>query len=725
MKLVQVWIEYSAAALDRPFTYASFDEHIQRGIRVEVLFANRRCIGFVDEVKDTNQSLEEASLELGYRIGVIEKCLDAEPLLNDELYDLADWLAKHTVSSHISCFQVMLPAKLKPQSGNHQIKMETWVKSTDFMPESLTLKQKEALLYIRDKQEILLSEWRQLFKSVGKMLEEKGSVIQFQKEASFIPFSEGNETSFLHLTDLQKKAIESIQATDKTITLLHGVTGSGKTEIYLQLAAEVVKQGRQVLILVPEISLTPQMVKRVKSRFQQKVAIYHSALNNQEKYEQFKRVKNCEIDVVVGTRSAVFMPFQQLGLIIMDEEHDTSYKQENTPQYHCRDVAVWRAERHQCQVVLGSATPSLESYARAIKSVYHLVEMPQRINNQMPTVTTINTKQAMEKGQSYILTEPLKEKMQHRLDAHEQIILLLNRRGYSPSVRCTQCTEVIQCPHCDLALSYHRSDQTMKCHSCGYSIPLMKECPSCHSHSLMMTGVGTQKLVEEIEKSFPNAKVIRMDADTTTRKNSHEMILKQVENHQVDILVGTQMIAKGIDFPEVTLVGIINGDAGLNRSDYRSVEMNFQLIVQAAGRSGRASKPGEVIIQAFDPQHYAIQYGATQDYLGFFKKEMNYRHLSNNPPYSYLISVVISDIQKERAAQDSHQFLQWLKMEEVAKVLGPSELYKLQDYYRFRLVLKGKDLVAMVDAVWRCHQLALKKKLKSRIKVDTSPMMLE
>lgn len=725
MKLVQVWIEYTAAALDRPFTYACFDEAVERGKRVEVMFNRRASIGFVESVETTTMTLEQAQEALGYKLGVINKIIDERPLIKEELFAMAQWMAKETVSSHISCFQAMLPAKLKPQTNQQKIKMATWVQVVEGASGKLTARQQEALHFLQEKKGLLLSEWRAQFKSVGKLLEEKGLVKQVQKEAEFETKAVMPLQSPLTLTPLQQKAKEDILQAKQEVVLLHGVTGSGKTEVYLQLAQEVVQKKKQVLILVPEIALTPQMVKRVESRFGTKVAIYHSALNNQEKYEQFKRVWKGEVDVVVGTRSAVFMPFNQLGLIILDEEHDSSYKQDSTPQYHCRDAAIWRAHYHHCKVILGSATPSLDSYARTLKQRYHLTCMPERINKKMPVITTVSTQQAIRNQQSYILTDVLKEKIQERLDHHEQIMLMLNRRGYSPTIRCNSCGESLMCPHCDLALSYHRSENALKCHCCGYAAPLIRECPKCHSHDFTMLGVGTQRLVEEVEKTFPVARVIRMDADTTSRKNSHQKILEKIEHHEADILVGTQIIAKGIDYPDVTLVGIINGDAGLNRSDFRSVETTFQLIVQSAGRSGRATKPGEVVIQAYDPDHYAIQYGSQQDYLGFFAKEMNYRHLSNNPPYSYLISIVFSDPDKNRAVREIHQFTAWLKEEKAGKVLGPSELFKLQDSYRFRLVLKGKNRSEMIEAVSRCHQLSLKQRMKSRIKVDTSPMMLE
>ncbi len=724
MLLVKLWVEYTAVALDRLFTYACFDETACRGKRAEIVFNGKKSLGFIEEVEQTELNLQQASEQLGYSLGVIERVLDQEPLINEELFAMAEWLSKETISSRISCFQAMLPAKLKPSGKDHRIKMEQWVRPAACKGK-LTAKQEAAWNALKQTGSLPLSQWRKMAGSVGKTLEEKGWIERFEKEARSSEIESSEAEEILPLTPLQQQAKEAIEASKKTVVLLHGVTGSGKTEVYLQMAQEVVNKKKQVLILVPEISLTPQMVQRVKRRFPRAVAIYHSGLNNQQKYEQFKRVQNGEVAIVVGTRSAVFMPFQSLGLIIMDEEHDSSYKQDNPPQYHCRDAALWRAQRHHCKLLLGSATPSLDSYARALKGVYDLVTMPERINATLPKVVAVNMRQALRQNESYILSDLLKQKITERLKKQEQVMLLLNRRGYSPTVRCTRCLSSLQCPHCDVTLSWHRAEKVLKCHSCGYTQPMVQECPNCHGNSFKMLGIGTQRLAEEVLHCFPDARIDRMDADTTQRKGAHEAILQRLENHETDILIGTQIIAKGMDYPDVTLVGIINGDAGLNRPDYRSVETTFQLIVQAAGRSGRAEKSGEVVIQAFDPDHYAIRYGVKQDYTGFFVREMNYRRLSGNPPYSYLISVVFSGEQIDRTHREIHHFAAFLREHCNERILGPAELFRLQDRYRFRLILKGKNRETMMKCVREAMRFAQQEKMRSRIRVDTSPMMLE
>ena len=509
------------------------------------------------------------------------------------------------------------------------------------------------------------------------------------------------------------------------VFLLHGVTGSGKTEVFLRLASKEIEKGKQVLLLVPEISLTPQMVKRVKQRFGAHVAIYHSGLNAQEKYEQYQLVKEHKVQIVVGTRSAVFMPFDRLGLIVMDEEHDTSYKQDSTPRYHCRDIAIYRGKYHDAKVLLASATPSLESYARAHKGVYALLQMPHRINGNFPSVRIVEMRKSVAKGESYLLSDALLDAIYDRLQKKEQVILLLNRRGYTPILRCISCGYVQMCPHCDVAMSYHKEEKVLKCHTCGYSMNVPTHCPNCHEASWRYLGLGTQKLEEFVQIKFPDARILRMDADTTTRKHAHENLLKSFDEGHADILLGTQMIAKGLDIEKVTLVGIVNGDALLNRSDYRSAEMTYDLLEQASGRSGRGEYKGEVIIQAYDPNHYAIQCAAHHDYLSFFQQEMQYRHLTGYPPYRYLVSMVFSSKNNQDVQQSVEAAMRILSKKENCKILGPAQLHKIRDEERCRILLKGKDEQLLIHYVKDVYDKHLQTKQKARLDIDLSPYMLD
>lgn len=722
MKLAHVFVEHPIMHLDHTFTYQCDGLQILRGVRVQVPFGTTHIIGFVMDIVEVTR---EEVAAYGYEIKRIERIIDEEPLLNEELFQLADWMAKTCVAPTISCFQCMLPAKLKPKSTAGKIKKDVWVVYETSI-DGLTKRQMEVLASVKDQPPMLRSVYYEMYKSVGKKLIELGCVRVFEKEAIAKLRDDVAKSKPKVLSDEQRNAIHEIQkGKHHEVLLLHGATGSGKTEVFLQLAKDMIDAGKQVLLLVPEISLTPQMVSRVTQRFGSLVAIYHSGLNLQEKYEQYQLVKQHKVQIVVGTRSAVFMPFDKLGLIILDEEHDQSYKQDSSPRYHCRDIAIQRGIYHDAFVLLASATPSLESYARAHKGVYRLIEMPSRINASFPKVTLVEMRKAVSKGENYVLSNTLLQAIYERLQKKEQIILLLNRRGYTPILRCISCGYVQMCPHCEVAMSYHKEDKALKCHTCGHSIPVPTHCPTCASTSWRYLGLGTQKLEELVNIKFPDARIIRMDADTTSRKNAHEHLLQDFGNHKADILLGTQMIAKGLDFENVTLVGIVNGDAMLSRSDYRSAELTYDLLEQASGRSGRGKMEGEVIIQAYDCSHYAITCAANHEYTSFFNQEMKYRHLASYPPFTYLASIVFAHKDEKLVLQAVHQALAMLKETKGFKVLGPSKLHKIKDEIRMRIVFKGKQqelLNQMVRTVYENHQ---KTKQKARMEIDLAPILLD
>lgn len=719
MKIAQVYIEYNNMAVDQSYSYLCGEFDVSVGVRVHVEFAHRVIVGFVYEVKEVS---EEEFAQIPYKLNKILDVIDEKPLINQELFHLANYMSKTCVAPLISCFQAMLPSKLKPKSTAHKIKKETWVVFDSFI-EMKKDKQIEAMEYISIKKEVRRTEFNKMFKAQLNTLIKKEAVHLEEREA-IADFEGVYEDQVLSLNEMQQNALAQMQEHQGFhVYLLHGVTGSGKSEVFLQMAEGCLQQGKQVLFLVPEISLTPQMVARVKARFSNEVAIYHSSLNNQEKYEQYKLVVEKKVSIVVGTRSAIFMPFDHLGLIILDEEHDQSYKQDSTPKYHTRDVAIARGKYHDCKVILASATPSLESYARAIKKVYTLVKMGKRINGEMPDTKLIDMKKAMENGENYILSNQLKEQIQYRLDRNEQIILLLNRRGYAPILRCMDCGDVIKCPHCDLALNYHKNTNELKCHVCGYSEPNMYGCKKCGSTNVKYLGLGTQKLEEYVQACFPQAKIVRMDADTTTRKNAHEKLLKRFE-YEGDILLGTQMIAKGLDYENVTLVGILNGDALLNRSDYRSVELTFDLLVQASGRSGRGSKDGEVMIQVYDANHYAIQCACAHDYETFFAHEMRFRHLGNYPPYSYLGAITFSGTESTRVHKEANMLLECFDNDAIS-VLGPVELLKIKDEYRYRIILKSKQQELIARLLHHAYKEHIRNKGKAKVEIDMNPYMLD
>lgn len=719
MYILECWIEHPLRTLDHTFTYLS-DEEVSAGCRVSVDFNRHELVGFVESVEESNRSQEEISLQRGMTIQKIKGVIDDGPLITSELHELALHMRKTTLSTTISCFQCILPPKIRPSSSAKQIVTERYVRISDNAAE-LTPKQTAAYLVVKEKGEMRYSDLRKAYPSLAKKMVDNGSLVCFTKEKEAPSTVHGTMEKPPMLREAQKEALERIEAMQKRAVLLRGVTGSGKTEIYLQLAAKVLQRNKQVLILVPEIALTPQMIERVTRRFGEELAIYHSGLNAQEKYEQYIKVKSCRARIVVGTRSAVFLPFSSLGLIVMDEEHDGSYKQDKQPSYHCRDIALWRADYHGASLLLGSATPSLDSYARALKGVYGLVELDERINQSLPLITVVPMKREMERGNT-VLSQLLKDKIQDRLIRHEKVILLLNRRGYNSALHCRSCGEVIMCPHCELSMSYHRSIGRLKCHFCGTEMRVPLSCPSCGSiDGFTGSGYGTERLEKEVRELFPEAMIYRMDADTVSRKNAHEKILRQfMENG--DILLGTQMIAKGLDFPEVTLVGILAADSGLERSDYRSCEETFDLLMQASGRSGRAEKKGEVIFQVYDTSHYAVQCALRQDYRTFFKMEMNFRHRCMYPPYTYLISLLVQGKDEKKVREASL----WLKNGLVGqyKTIGVIILLKRKDMFRARIILKGKDLDEMRKDISTLLD-GDDKRRADMVVIDVNPMVLD
>lgn len=720
MKLTECWIEHPVRHIDRTFTYY-YDGDITPGVRVSVNFAHRNVIGFVESVTETQETLEEAEKRLGISLKPVLSVLDDAPLITPELHDLAMWMRENTLSTAISCFQCMLPGKIKPGGKITQAVLERRVRILD-NEVSLTPKQLSCYREIAELHEASYTEMRKKYPSVLAKLIEKGAVEVFSVEKEAV-MPAGHEEDEKTLTPQQQKAVDEVRNSDDPVFLIKGVTGSGKTEVYLNLARRALEEGRQVLILVPEIALTPQMIERVSKRFSNVLAIYHSGLNPQEKYEQYKLVYSNKARVIVGTRSAVFLPFRNLGLIVMDEEHDTSYKQENQPAYHCRDVAIWRGKYHHCPVVLGSATPSLESYARAVRKVYHLILMDERINMTLPEISVVDIRKAMQEGQSYILSDELAGELKNCLDRRQQAILLLNRRGYHSVIRCRSCQTALKCPHCDIAMSWHRDERLLKCHTCGTVMRVPKACPECGSTAgFTAFGFGTQKLEAELQEKFPAAKVLRMDADTTGRKNAHEKILKAFGNGEADILLGTQMIAKGLDYPNVTLVGIINGDEGIARTDFRSCELSFDLLMQASGRSGRSEYPGKVILQVFDPGHYAVQCAAQQDYDTFFVQEMRYRHAGMYPPYTYLIALTVSSDTQDKADKDAYVIRQALNGS--YKTIGVLTLLKINDRCRSRVLLKGQDLEEMRRDVRAFLDSPEGSRIKD-LRIDVNPLVLD
>ncbi|MEB6322512.1 primosomal protein N' [Staphylococcus xylosus] len=528
-----------------------------------------------------------------------------------------------------------------------------------------------------------------------------------------------------------KSILESIQAHRQRTYLLHGVTGSGKTEVYLQTIEEVLKLGRQAMMLVPEIALTPQMVLRFKRRFGDEVAVLHSGLSKGERYDEWQKIRDGKASVSVGARSSVFAPFKNLGMIIIDEEHESSYKQEDYPRYQARDIAQWRSQYHQCPLILGSATPSLETYARAEKGVYELLSLPNRVNQQaLPEIEIVDMRTELSSGNRSMFSEQLRKAIQQRLDKKEQIVLFLNRRGYASFMLCRDCGHVPQCPNCDISLTYHKSTDQLKCHYCGHQEVPPNKCPNCESEHIRQVGTGTQRVEELLQEAFQEARIIRMDVDTTSRKGAHEKLLDDFGAGKGDILLGTQMIAKGLDFPNITLVGVLNADTMLNLPDFRASERTYQLLTQVSGRAGRHEKEGEVIIQTYNPEHYAIKDVQANDYTAFFNKEMNYRKMGKYPPYFFLINFTIAHKEMKKVMEASKHIHKILlqHLTDKALVLGPSPaaLSRINNEYRFQILVKYKSEPALHEALKYLddyyHDQYLKEKLS--LKIDINPQMM-
>ncbi len=714
-----VLVEIANKSVDKVFDYhvpSSLENDIKVGIRVSVPFGKMVLEGFVLELKDSS------SLELKDIIEII----DSDIVLNKELLELGKTIQKRTLSLLISCYQVMLPKALKARRGKEiSIKYDIYYAlNPDYQSELLlNALQQQIVDLVKQNKSVHKKELLSISSSSLKTLLKKNILIEEKREHYRIQY-QTNSIEKKELTDDQKKVVSAVTNSSNQTFLLYGVTGSGKTEVYMEIIDYYLSLGRSSIVLVPEISLTPQMIERFQRRFGNQIAALHSGLSDGEKYDEWRRISRGEVSIVIGARSAIFAPLQNLGIIILDEEHSDSYKQSDAnPRYHARDVAILRSETHHCSVLLGSATPSLESVARAQEGVYQLLELPNRVNGRsLPQVSIVDMNESFKKMRGHFSLELL-EAIKTCFHNHEQCILLLNRRGYASFVTCKNCGFTFKCPNCDITLTYHKSSNTLRCHYCGYGERVYKECPHCHEKSLNNLGIGTQRIEEELKEYLPDSRIVRMDYDTTSKKGMHEKMIESFKNYEYDILLGTQMVAKGLDFSNVTLVGVINADTSLNIPDFRSSENTFALLSQVAGRSGRSEKEGKVIIQTFNPDHYAISYAKEHDYLSFYKKEMEIRKHLKYPPYYYLCYLRIS------GKDASYIFSEALKIKrslernlEAVIILGPSNamVFKVNQIYRYQILLKYKkdeELYSVFSKILEHYQT----NQKIRIDIDFNP----
>ena len=688
--VVGVLVELSNKNIDKVFDYnvpKELESNIKIGIRVEVPFGRQVLDGFVLEIK--NENTQELTLK------DIISIKDIDVVLSSELLELGKWMSKDNLATLISCYQVMLPKALKAKIGSKNLlKMDIFYKinDIDISEYKLSEKQKQIIDLCLEKDLVIKSELTNISLSALKTLVKKEILVEEKKEHYRIQYNSEKQEKKI-LTNDQQNVVNEIENTCDQVYLLHGVTGSGKTEVYMELIEKQLTLGRSSIVLVPEISLTPQMVSRFQARFGDKIAALHSALSDGEKYDEWRRIVRGEASIVIGARSAIFAPLKNIGIIIVDEEHSDSYKQsDSNPRYSAINVAIKRSKYHNCKVVLGSATPSLESYARAKKGVYHLVNLLNRVNGkELPEVKLVDLNEEMKTNKSYfskVLINSIKECLKN----NEQVILLLNRRGHSSFITCKNCGYTFKCPNCDITLTYHKTSNTLRCHYCGYGDKKANICPECKEESINDLGCGTEKIEEELKKEI-NCRILRMDYDTTSRKGSHEKMIMAFKNHEYDILLGTQIVAKGLDFSNVTLVGVINADTSLNIPDFRSSENTFSLLSQVAGRSGRSNKTGKVIIQTFNPDHYAIKYTKTHDYLNFYKYEMNIRKTLKYPPYYFLCYIKLSGVNANYIFLEANKIKRSIERNlNGFSILGPTPctIFRVNNIFRYGIILKYK-----------------------------------
>ena len=706
-------------ALRREFDYLIPPEFVGRvevGTRVKVPFGRRQVLGCVTSLA------ESSTFET---LKPILKVIGAQSLVTPRVLELARWMADYYCCAPETALKSVLPDAIRKEQDGWRERLFARVLPGADGIDALTKRQTEIYHVIEEHRAIALQELLRLTGTTAqtvRKLEDKNLIEIAPQITERDPYA--NEeiipTTPLKLNPEQAKAVEKINAESGKFFLLHGVTGSGKTEVYLQAIARALEGGKGAIVLVPEISLTPQTVERFKARFssgplQTLVAVLHSHLSTGERHDEWHKIRQGRAKIVIGARSAIFAPVEPLGLIIVDEEHEHSYKQEEAPRYHARDVAVVRGQREGATVVLGSATPSLESYHNAKRGKYTLLEMPNRVDDkQMPLVRVLDMRTEKSKGDKGppIFSQRLKDAIHHRLEAGEQTILFLNRRGFATSMQCPDCGLVAECPNCSLSLTYHRREQTLRCHICGHRERAPQRCPNekCRSPKIRFHGLGTEKVEDVLRKLFPKANVCRMDSDALKRKDDFRRILGDFRRGKIDILVGTQMIAKGLHFPRVTLVGIVYADTSLHLADFRAGERTFQLLTQVAGRAGRGDVEGEVVVQTFSPVHPAIQFARRHDFEGYFEAEMEFREQLLYPPFTRAALLTIRGRNEDKVKFSADHIKRELEKlipklpDLVIAGPAPAPLLRAENFYRYQIMLRlGKMSVlsrhlALIDA---------------------------
>ncbi len=728
----EVIVDIAHSDVDRVFDYKITNDDITLGSRVEIPFGNRLAEGFVIHTKSETTLPKE-------KIKEIIRPLDEFKAISEKHLRLASYLRDKFHIPFALALRLFIPAELRGgrvKERKIQFASLSTSLSVSEMLSSLrkgSSSRKAIIEYLAEKGKEKHSVLCEKFGNAAiSALKKKEYIIISEETVGRVPYMGLDAVSNeVKLTDEQNEAFEGIKNTEKPISLLFGVTGSGKTEVYMRLISGVIKEGKTAIMLVPEIALTPQMLSRLRARFGENVSILHSGLSAGERYDEWLRLRRGEAKIAIGARSAIFAPLDDIGLIIIDEEHDGSYEAETSPRYKTSDIAFKLSELYGAKVVLGSATPSIDSYRRAVDGEYYLARLKNRVNGKnLPEFIVTDMRVEVRNGNESIFSSDLKEELKNCLDSGNQAILFLNRRGYSSQVICRDCGFVAKCLNCDVSLNYHRDSNTLKCHYCNAQYKMIKACTECGSVNLSYTGTGTQRITYDLQKLFPSAKILRMDNDTTHNKEGHFKILKEFSDRKADILVGTQMVAKGHDFPSVTLVGILDADMSLYFSDYRSGERTFQLITQVAGRSGRADKGGKVVLQTYNPQNEVLRYALAYDYEGFFERENALRKSTGFPPYSLIMRIMVESEDdgaameclksvfmsvKEIYENNKDNFLFFNKMR--------SPLKRIKNKYRYQVLMRlVGDYDKIKDEIYKCS--LDKKTAKALVYIEENPSNL-
>ena len=759
--IAAVVVDVAAKQVNRSFDYlvpAHLEKIIAVGYRVRVVFGNRVVMGFVIELKNTTSFKKT--------LKPISDIVDVYPVLNQEFIDIAKFIASNNFSYYATALQTMIPSALKIKyqkvaraesipfeltnifNGRKEIIIDNrtleeqkliydafdkglilldtkfkkvrnektieyvYVLNEDIVPNSIQGKRLlEYMLEINEPTPInYIIEDSGYSKNVIKTLIDRGVLGTFKKELlkqQEIIVTSNEDVPF---TVEQEKCYKELKQSQYNTYLLHGVTGSGKTLVYMKWIEDVLRNGKQAIMLVPEISLTPQITAVFKNRFGNDVEILHSRLTISEKYNAWKNILNGNVKIVIGARSAIFAPLNNLGIIIIDEEHEASYIQDNNPKYNALEIASLRAKTHSCPLVLGSATPNVCDYYKALNGEYILLSMPNRVNNKkLPSKTIVDMANELKSGNRSVFSGVLKNKLLDTFKKNEQSILFLNRRGYSSFVMCRSCGEVIECPHCAVSLTYHANSNLLKCHHCGFFRPNVTACPKCNSSKIRFVGSGTEKVMEEIKNLLPEAKVLRVDLDTTSKVSDYEEVFNKFKNHEADVLVGTQMIAKGLDFADVTLVGVVNADLALHYPSYDANMTAYNLIEQVSGRAGRGEKSGEVVIQTYKPNHFVLKTSYNNNYQDFFNQEIAYRRINNMPPFSNVVEIAVHSKNASFAYEEAKNIIYNLKLVAVdSEILGPAEgiPFKINDVYKFTIQVKvlEEQVIDKIKEIYPIYQ---------------------